>query len=54
MAWAMLAAATSTPGANSSAAGGEIGVVAVLERHAALFPFGRPKSIPSELQRSGR
>ncbi|RVL31905.1 flavin reductase family protein, partial [Sinorhizobium meliloti] len=29
-----------TPGANPSAAGGEIAAVAVLERHGALFPLG--------------
>ena len=57
-----------TPGANSSAAGGEIGAVAVLERHAALFPLcdqnlalpsysaggGAPaKTLASQLERSG-
>ncbi|MQX67898.1 flavin reductase, partial [Sinorhizobium meliloti] len=34
--------------ANSSAAGGEIGAVAVLERHGALFPLGdQNRSLPS-------
>ncbi|MDX0097193.1 stachydrine N-demethylase Stc3 [Sinorhizobium meliloti] len=54
--------------ANSSAAGGEIGAVAVLERHAALFPLGDQnlslprysaaggdpaKTLASQLERSG-
>ncbi|MDX0686380.1 flavin reductase, partial [Sinorhizobium medicae] len=56
-----------TPGANSSAAGGEIGAVAVLERHGALFPLddqnlalpsysagsGDPKTLASQLEQLG-
>ncbi|MGH0347245.1 flavin reductase [Sinorhizobium meliloti] len=37
-----------TPGANSSAADGEMGAVAVLERHGSLFPLGDDNlSLPS-------